>query len=81
MKKQYDYYETRWPYHEVVLYHDGVKVTIERKDLLELDDYLEQLENDGYTRGYIEEDVEEARRHWEHIYENRIERNGWKEVK
>ena len=55
MKKQYDYYETRWPYHEVVLYHDGAKVVVERKSLLELDDYLEQLENDGYTRGYTED--------------------------
>ena len=81
MKKQYDYYECRWPNYEIVLYHDGTKVTVERKDLLKLEDYLEQLENDGYVRGYTEEDVEEARQRWEHIYENRIERNGWKEIK
>lgn len=80
MKKQYDYYECRWPNHEIVLYHDGVKVGAERKGLLELDKYLEELEAEGYTRGYTEEDVEKARKRWEHIYENRIERNGWKEI-
>lgn len=81
MKKQYDYYECRWPSYEIVLYHDGVKVGAERKDLLELNRYLEQLEVEGYTRGYIEEDVEKARKRWKHIYENRIEKNDWKEIK
>ena len=90
MKKQYDYYECRWPSYyyecrwpsyEIVLYHDGIKIRNEYKNLLELDKYLEELEAEGYTRGYTEEDVEEARKKWEHIYENRIERNGWEEIK
>lgn len=81
MKKQYDYYECRWPYYEIVLYHDGVKVGVERKSLHELDEYLEELEAEGYIRGYTEEDVEAARKKWEHIYENKIERNDRKEVK
>lgn len=80
MKKQYDCYECRWPYYEIVLYHDGVKVGVERIGLLELDGRLEQLEVEGYTRGYTEEDVEKARKGWERIYENRIERNDWKEI-
>jgi hypothetical protein len=75
MKKQYDYYECRWPSYEIILYHDGVKVGVERKNLLKLDEYLEELEAEGYTLGYTEEDVEKARKSWEHMYENRIERN------
>ena len=74
MKKQYDYYETHWPYYEVVLYHDGSQVAVERKDLVTVYEYLKQLEIDGYTRGYTEETVEEIRKHWEHVYENRIEK-------
>lgn len=76
MKKQYDYYESRWPNYKIILYHDGVEVAAEQKTLLELDKYLEELETKGYTQGYTEEDVEKARKRWEHIYENRIERNG-----
>lgn len=81
MKKQYDYYEARWPSYEVVLYHDGTKVGVEQKNLLALDKYLEQLEAEGYSRGFTEEDVEKARKEWEYIYENRIEENSRKEVK
>lgn len=73
VKKQYDYYEVRWPYYEIVLYHDGSKVSVERKSSLEMNEYLKQLESDGYTQGYTEEDVEKAREEWEHIYKNRIE--------
>lgn len=73
MKKQYDCYECRWPNYEIILYHDGVKVGAERKGKLEINNYLEELEAEGYTRGYTEEDVEKARKRWEHIYENRIE--------
>ena len=76
MKKQYDYYECRWPNYEIVLYHDGVKVGVERKGLLVLDEYLGLLENEGYTLGYTEEDVEKARKKWEYIYKNRIEQKG-----
>lgn len=72
MRKQYDYYESRWPYYTIVLYHDGVKVGTERKSLHELDDYLEELESEGYTLGYTEEDVETARKEYENKRTNRI---------
>lgn len=81
MKKQYDYYESRWPSYKIILYHNGIKVAAKRKNLLELDKYLEELETEGYTRGYTKEDVEEARKKWEYIYENRIERNSWEAEK
>ncbi len=74
MKKQYDYYEYYWPSYEIILYHDGIKVKSERVSLLKLDERLEQLEADGYTLGYTEEDVEKARKKYEHYYENRIEK-------
>lgn len=74
MKKQYYWYESRWPYYTVVLYHDGVEVGVERKDQLEINDYLEQLRNEGYTAGFTDEDIEKARKRYEHMLENRIER-------
>lgn len=75
MKKQYDYYECRWPSYEIILYHDGVKISDERVTLLNLDERLEQLEAEGYTLGYTEEDIEKARKKYEYYYENRIEKN------
>lgn len=74
MKKQYDYYECRWPNYEIVLYHDGEKVGVERVSLLERDKHIEELEHQGYTQGYTNDDVEKARKRYEHMYENRIER-------
>ena len=74
MKKQYDYYECRWPNYKIVLYHDGIEVGSERVSLLELDKRLEQLEAEGYALGYTEEDVEKVRKKYEHYYENRIEK-------
>lgn len=74
MKKQCNYYACRWPEYEIILYHDGIKVDSERVSLLTLDKRLEQLEAEGYTLGYTEEDVEKARRKYEHYYENRIEK-------
>lgn len=75
MRKQYDYYETRSFKYNIDLYHDGVKVATEiswESDILE---HLRKLGNKGYTRGYLKEDVEEARREYKHRYENRIERD------
>ena len=74
MRKQYDYYECRWPDYEVVLYHDGEKVVVERVSLLKRDKYIEELERQGYTQGYTKDDVEKARQRYEYMYENRIER-------
>ena len=75
MRKQYDYYETFSFSYNVDLYHDGVKVATEEMTYYEIGDYIQQLEAQGYTRGYLKEDVDEARRKYEHKYENRIERD------
>lgn len=74
MRKQYDCYECRWPNYEVVLYHDGEKVGVEKVSLLERDKYIEELERQCYTKGYTKDDVEKARQRYEYMYENRIER-------
>ena len=73
MKKQYDYYETHWPYYEVVLYHDGVKVSTEKVWDDELWDHIEHLDEQGYTRGFSKSAVEKARKDYEHLRDNLIE--------
>jgi hypothetical protein len=73
MRKQYDYYETRSFKYDIILYHDGVKVAKESKWVDNLYERLKELEAQGYTRGYLKEDVDEARRKYEHKYENRID--------
>ena len=74
MRKQYDTYECRGPIYEIVLYHDGEKVEVKRVSLLQYDNCIEELEGQGYTRGYTEDDVEKARKKYEYTYENRIEK-------
>ena len=74
MRKQYDIYECPSFYYNIVLYHDGVKVGVEKKSVLDYDEYLNELANQGYTRGYTKEDVEEAHRRYKYLYENRIEK-------
>lgn len=75
MRKQYDYYETRPFKYEIVLYHDGVKVATEKRWEDDVPKYLKELKAQGYTQGYLKEDVEEARGEYEHRYANRIERD------
>ena len=73
MKKQYDIYETRsWKY-DIVLYHDGVKIFTESKwQGNELDNYINEIESEGYERGYLKEDVEAAKRHYEYLLARQI---------
>jgi hypothetical protein len=75
MRKQYDCYETFSFRYNIDLYHDGVKVATEKKRYNEMADYIRQLEAQGYTPGYLKEDVEKARLEYEHRYANRIERD------
>lgn len=73
MKKQYDVYETRsWKY-DIVLYHDGVKIFTESKwQGSELDNYINEIESEGYERGYLKEDVEAAKRRYEYLLARQI---------
>ena len=68
MKKQMRYIPYKWPYTIIQIYHDGQLV--EEKILIqdEVGDYIEGLEQQGYTKGYTKQEVEESRQ----IYENQL---------
>ena len=72
MRKQYDIYECPSFCYNIVLYHDGMKVGVEKKSVLDCDEYVDELESRGYTRGNTKEDIENARQRYEFLYENRI---------
>lgn len=69
MKKQMQYMPYKWPYTIIRIYHDGQLV--EEKILIqdEAVDYIEGLEQQGYTKGYTKQEVEESRK----IYENQLQ--------
>lgn len=76
MRKQYTFHEYAWGCYVIELYHDGVMTQTIKKDRADVDKYIDKLESQGYTVGYTEHEVLEARKRWEHIYENRIEPKG-----
>ena len=69
MKKQMRYIPYKWPYTIIQIYHDGQLV--EEKTLFqdEAGDYIEKLEQQGYTKGYTKQEVEESKQ----IYENQLQ--------
>lgn len=70
MRKQYDIIEARWPYYDIDLYHDGIKV--DSKHTAYVGEATEALEREGYTLGYTDDEIEKARKKYEHKLENRI---------
>ena len=68
MKKQMRYVPYKWPYTIIQIYHDGQLV--EEKTLFqdEVSDYVEELEQQGYTKGYTKLEVEQSKQ----IYENQL---------
>jgi hypothetical protein len=73
MKRQYRYYETATFRYNVELYHDGKLVkTYEVWFGDELSDRIDTLEELGYTYGFTEKEVEEARCHYERLLKNKI---------
>lgn len=74
MKKQYRSQHTYSFKVFIYLYHDGELV--ETKKFWEDDEYLnfiENLELNGYTYGYKKEEVEEAKKRYEHMLNNMID--------
>ena len=72
MRKQYTIIDDVWSKKIVKTYHDG---KIEETKLLwlnEVDEYIEQLEKDGYTFGYTQEQVNQARQDYEYKRANMI---------
>lgn len=74
MRKQYTFHAYTWGCYVIELYHDGVMTHEIKKDKADMNRYIDRLEAQGYTFGYTDKDIEEARKKYEHIYANRIER-------
>lgn len=68
MRKQYRYYEINSFLYNINLYYDGVRERTRKVWLDELDEVLDELESKGYTQGFTENEVNEAKR----IYEKRL---------
>lgn len=73
IKKQYQCYETRtWKY-KVDHYINGKLVhSIEFWQGDDLDNYIEGLEKDGYTLGYLPDEVDDAKTIYEDMLANII---------
>jgi hypothetical protein len=76
MKKQYRISELDWKTWRIDIYHDGTKVASETYLRIQDDEYndrLDELEAQGYTYGYTIEEVENAKKLYEHKLKNMIE--------
>ena len=72
MKKQYRIVERHWPYYNIILYHDGVEIATKDSNQMMIGMDTDKLEEEGYTYGYTDDEIEEARKKYEHKLENRI---------
>lgn len=72
MKKQYRIVERHWPYYNIILYHDGVEIATKDSNQMMIGMDTDKLEEEGYTYGYTDKEIEEARKKYEHKLENRI---------
>jgi hypothetical protein len=76
MKKQYRTEEPDWKTWRIDIYHDGKKIISEtflRIQDDEFNDRLDYLEAQGYTYGYIPEEVDLVKRLYEHRLNNMID--------
>ena len=72
MKKQYRYSYNIGLKKYFYRYHDGVLVSKYPVWGDDIPDEIERLEILGYTRGYSDIEIEQARREYEHMLENII---------
>ena len=72
MKKQYRIVERHWPYYHIILYHDGIELATKDSNQMMIGQDTDKLEDEGYTYGYTDKEIEEARKKYEHRLENRI---------
>lgn len=73
MKKQMRYIPYKWPYTIIQIYHDGQLVEEKALSQDEVSDYVEELEQQGYTKGYTKQEVKESRQIYEYQLANIIE--------
>lgn len=74
MRLQYRYCEYIGFQYIIHLYCDGWLVKSYKVYSIELDDEIEKIENEGYTYGYTEDELDEARAHYERVLDNVIKR-------
>ena len=73
MKKQMRHIPYKWPYTIIQIYHDGQLVEEKALTQDEAGDYIEELEQQGYTKGYTKQEVKESRQIYEYQLANIIE--------
>lgn len=77
MKKQYRCKDYKFGQKILYIYHDGKLVVTKKLWLDECFNHIEELQEAGYTYGFTEEEVEEARQQYIHMLANKIEvKNG-----
>lgn len=74
MKKQYRYEEMRLGSfkYAIYLYHNGKHVDTKEVYCDELNDTIDTLEEQGYSYGFTEAEVKDARLRYERMLENMI---------
>ena len=74
MKKQYRLSEVYMFKRRVSTYHDGELISSKEMWVDDSDRYVDELLEAGYTYGYTADEVNEAKRLYEHKLSNLIER-------
>lgn len=74
MRLQYRYIDVGGFQYVIRLYCDGWLVKSYKVYLDELDNEIEKIESKGYTYGYTEDELDEARAHYERVLDNVIKR-------
>ena len=73
MKKQYYISKEHNFKRRVVLFHDGEPVTIYDNWSDDVDNFIEDIEKQGYTRGYLPREVKAKWSGYEHMRKNMID--------
>ena len=75
MRLQYRYIDVGGFQYIIRLYCDGWLVKSYKVYLDELDDEIEKIESEGYTYGFTESELDEARARYEKVLDNIIRRD------
>lgn len=73
MKKQYRYTDGTFGKKILYIYHDGKRVDTKKLYIDEFLDEKDRLDAEGYSYGYFEDEIEEAKRRYEYMLKNMIE--------
>ena len=72
MRKQYKIIERDWYRYDLHVYHDGEEVSVNVYDTLVIDDEIDKLESQGYTKGYTKTEIRCAKETYEKYKNNAI---------